>query len=271
MGANYAVRCLATVYLFLLMLIGWIGAWLLQLVVITFTYPFWTSEQRADCCALIFRIANFLSLDALNPFWKSTILRPFPNVQGKKVLVVMNHLSGADPFLMVRVLLPRDAAWVAKNDLFRVPFGGWAMANGDDLCVQFKNKKAGLETVKGTVAPMMEAARAKIHRGRMLAVFPEGARNDTPENGLKPFRPGFFTLAKEEGATIVPIAISGTDDCWPKHSFLMDVGHAYFSCGDPIATNNFNTVEELVDYVWNAVTDLRSTHPSTKENSHKDR
>ncbi|PWV18797.1 putative 1-acyl-sn-glycerol-3-phosphate acyltransferase [Trypanosoma cruzi] len=264
MSYHKVIRSIVTAYVILLLAVHWIIAWILQLILIFFTYPFMGREKRQDCCGFIFRFANFISTDVLNPFWRSQILKPFPNVNGKKVLIMMNHLSAADPFLMVRVLLPLDAAWIVKSGLFRVPFGGWCLSNANDLKVCFKNKREGLETVKGTVGVMMEEARRKLCRGRPIAVFPEGLRSKNPEGGLLPFRLGFFKLAVEEGATIVPIAISGTDKCWPLGSVLMDSSTAYFSCGDPVDASTFRTAEELRDHVWQLITDLRESHPDRR-------
>ncbi|KAG8343911.1 putative 1-acyl-sn-glycerol-3-phosphateacyltransferase-lik e protein [Trypanosoma vivax] len=262
MSGRFLVRLLASLYLFSLVFVCWIVAWLLQLLVIAVTFPFASKTQRQDWCSYIFRLHNMLPMVLLNPFWKVHTLRPFPQTREKKLIVMMNHSSAADTFLVLRVLFPRDASWVAKDILFRVPFGGWCMSNADDLCVYFKNKRKSMETVKGTVGPMMEAAHKKVARGRMIAIFPEGTRNNTPEDGLLPFRPGFFKLAIDEGATIIPIAASGTEKCWPHRSWLVDVGEAYFSCGDPVHASNFDSVEGLMNHVHKVITELRATHPS---------
>ncbi|KEG14846.1 1-acyl-sn-glycerol-3-phosphate acyltransferase [Trypanosoma grayi] len=261
MGSPIIIRLIVTTYFMILMIIHWIIAWILQVILMAVTYPFVSREVQQDWCGYIFHAANFFSADFLNPFWKHHILKPFPEVKDKKLIVMMNHLSNADPFLLVRVLFPRDASWVAKDELFRVPFGGWCMGNADDLKVHFKNKKAGFDTIKGTVGVMMEEARKKLRRGRPIAIFPEGIRNKNPEGGLLPFRLGFFTLAVEEGATVVPVAISGTQDCWPRGSPLLDKADTYFSCGEPIDASMFKTAEDLRDYVWQRLTEIRESHP----------
>ncbi|RNF25108.1 1-acyl-sn-glycerol-3-phosphate acyltransferase [Trypanosoma conorhini] len=264
MASNNVIRLLLTVYILLLLAVSWITSWVLQVLLIIFTYPFMSRSKRQDCCGFIFRFVCFVGVDVLNPFWRSHILRPFPKLKTGKVLIMMNHLSAADPFLMVRLLLPFDATWIAKSGLFRVPFGGWCMANADDLRVHFVNKRAGFETVKGSVGAMMEEARLKLRRGRPIAVFPEGIRNKDSEGGLLPFRLGFFKLAVEEGAVIVPVAISGTQHCWPPHSPLMDQATAYYSCGDAVDASKFKTAEELRDHVWRVMTDLRDSHPDRR-------
>ncbi|KAH9578785.1 Phospholipid/glycerol acyltransferase [Trypanosoma melophagium] len=261
MSSPLFVRLLVTTYVLLCLTFCWILAWILQVLLMLVTYPFKSRAWQQDCCGSIFRYLNFICTDAINPFWKVHVLRPMPEVRSGKLLVMMNHLSSADPFIMIRAFLPHDASWVAKSGLFRVPFGGWCLHNADDLRVYFKNKQAGFETIKGTVGVMMEVARAKLRRGRRLAVFPEGVRNRHPDGGLLPFRLGFFTLAVEEAAMVVPVAISGTEHCWPRGSPLMDSADCYISCGDPIDAGNFETAEQLRDHVWAAITELREKHP----------
>ncbi|CAJ1014851.1 putative Acyltransferase [Leishmania utingensis] len=262
---NKVLRLLCTVYLILSLIVQWILVWVVQVLFIVVSFPFTTSEFRQDICGHIFRKVSFVGMDLLNPFWHIHVLNKFPKVTNKKVIVMLNHLSGADPFVSIRSLLPRDGTWIAKGGLFRVPFGGWALYNSGDLAVHFRDKKTSFATVKGTVGPMMENARRRLRRGRMLCVFPEGIRNMNPDGPLNPFRLGFFSLALDEGATIVPLALSGTEKLWPRGSALMDAADAYFSFGEPVDARNFKSAEELSQHVWNVMTELREKHPDRVE------
>ncbi|CAJ1011332.1 putative Acyltransferase [Leishmania naiffi] len=262
---NKVLRFLCTMYLILSLIVQWILVWVVQVLFIVVSFPFTTSEFRQDICGHIFRKVSFVGMDLLNPFWRIHVLNKFPNVTNKKVIVMLNHLSGADPFVSIRSLLPRDGTWIAKGGLFRVPFGGWALYNSGDLAVHFRDKKTSFATVKGTVGPMMENARRRLRRGRMLCVFPEGIRNMNPEGPLNPFRLGFFSLAVDEGATIVPLALSGTEKLWPRGSALMDAADAYFSFGEPVDARNFKSAEELSQHIWNVMTELREKHPDRVE------
>ncbi|KAG5470182.1 hypothetical protein LSCM4_02876 [Leishmania orientalis] len=255
------LRFLCTVYLILSLAVQWILVWVIQVTFIVVSCPFTTSEFRQDICGHIFRKITFVGMDLLNPFWRIHVLNKFPEVKSTKVILMLNHLSGADPFVSIRSLLPRDGTWIAKGGLFRVPLGGWALYNSGDLAVHFRDKKTSFATVKGTVGPMMESARRCLRRGRMLCVFPEGIRNLNPDGPLNPFRLGFFSLAVDEGATIVPLALSGTEKLWPRGSALMDAADAYFSFGEPIDARNFKSAEELSQHVWNVITGLREKHP----------
>ncbi|KAG5496256.1 hypothetical protein JKF63_02557 [Porcisia hertigi] len=262
---NKAFRLLCTVYLIASLIVQWILAWIVQVVFKIIFFSFTTAELRQDVCGHIFRMISFIGMDFLNPFWRIHVLNKFPEVKSKKVIVMMNHLSDADPFVSIRSMLPRDGTWIAKAGLFRVPFGGWAMSNSGDLAVHFRDKKTSLATVKGTVGPMMESARERLRRGRMLCVFPEGTRSNTPDGPLNPFRLGFFSLALEEGATIVPLALSGTEKLWPRGSALMNAADAFFSFGAPLDASNFKSAEELSQHVWNVMTQLRESHPDRIE------
>lgn len=259
------LRFLCTLYLLLSLVLQWVITWVAQVIFIVVSFPFTTTEFRQDICGHIFRKVSFVGMDLLNPFWCIHVLNKFPEVKSRKVIVMLNHLSSADPFVSIRSLLPRDGTWIAKAGLFRVPFGGWALYNAGDLPVYFRDKRSSFATVEGTVGPMMEKARMRLRRGRMLCVFPEGIRSKKPDGPLNPFRLGFFSLAVDEGATIVPLALSGTEKLWPRGSALMDAADAYFSFGDPIDAGNFKSAEELSRHVWNVITELREKHPDRIE------
>lgn len=243
--------------------------WCLQVTFKYLTWFFVSEATREDVCGFIFRFISNFAVTKCNPFWRAHQLNKFPKVNNKKIIVMMNHLSSADPFLACGALLPRDGSWVAKHDLFTVPIGGWQLYNAGDLPVVFKSKGDGFDVVKGTVRPMMEKARAKLRRGRMLCIFPEGTRNPQPEGDLCPFRLGFFQLALEEGATIVPMAISGTQYLWPPKSNLVGSGDAYMTFGDPVEVSGFTDAQELADHVRKIIADLRETHPDRVERSKK--
>lgn len=303
-------RLLCSCYVFPALVVDFCVVWLLQVLYLVLSFPFVSAEQRSDTCGRIFRYISYLLIDRFNPFWHIHLLNEFPrglhreaDTPTKKIILMMNHTSSADPFLAIRAFLPRDGTWIAKAALFLVPIGGWSMANSDDLPVYFVDKhkhrhkqKMGavpaaeatkpsspaartpeaadneeitatfvnsFALVPGTVGPMMERARAKLRRGRMLCVFPEGTRSEHANRPyyLEPFRQGFFDLAVEEGATIVPMAISGTHRAWPRGSILMQPAHCYLSYGNVIEASKFSSAVELAAAVRSELLRVRETHP----------
>lgn len=260
------MKVVVTCYVFLMILCSWIVAWTLQTVFIVLSYPFSSVEFRQDVCGHIFRRVSFLFVDLLNPFWRVNILRPFPNVErNAKLIVMLNHLSNADPWIAIRAILPRDCKWICKGSLFRVPFGGWGLANNGDLAVHFTADKDGWGTKKGSVGKMMEQCKALLDRRQPIAVFPEGVRNPNPAGPVGEFKLGFFTLAAAEGATIVPIAMSGGESAWPRGDWKFGLCTTYISCGDPVEAKGL-TAEELRDKVYASISSMRETHPDRKRN-----
>ena len=255
------VRAVATVLLGLHMVLGWVLIYLLQSIAQILTYLFTTPEQRQDICAHIFRKISFVQLDVLNPLWRSVILRKFPKVKkGDKIIVAMNHLSNADPWILIRPILPMDCKWICKGSLMKIPFGGWGLANNGDLAIKFTTEKGGWGTEKGSVSKLMDTSRKLLQRGQPIAVFPEGVRSHNPQGPLNEFKLGYFTLAVEEGATIVPIAVSGSESAWPRGDWKFDSALTYISCGDPISAVG-HTAESLRDKTVAVITELREKHP----------
>ena len=261
------LRIPGTIFTFSCIFGGWIVAYAAQMLAKLLVFPFTTAAQRTDLCGHIFRRVSYASAVALNPMWRMTILRPAPALtpaQESKLIVVMNHLSNADPWICSGALLPRDFAWICKGELFSVPFGGWAMANGGDLKVEFTKEKGGWGTKKGSIARMMAAAKDCLARGRGIAVYPEGTRNANPNGPMGEFKLGFFSLAIETGATMLPMAITGTDKMWPNTETFFDGSRAYVTFGDPIAPLEGETAESLRDRVFAVIDSMRNEHPDRK-------
>ena len=66
----------------------------------------------------------------------------------------------------------------------------------------------------------------------MVLIFPEGTRSHDGEIG--PFRPGFTALAARSGAAILPAAIEGAFDAWPRWRKFPRPGTIHVHYGPPI-------------------------------------
>lgn len=117
------------------------------------------------------------------------------------LIVVANHLSNADPPLVVGWLTPllgRPMHILAKESLFVGPVGTILRRNG------VTPVRAG-----GSDMEAFRAARAVLERGDVLCIFPEGTRSRSGRLG--PAKPGVAMLATRTGAPILPVGISGSD------------------------------------------------------------
>ncbi len=123
------------------------------------------------------------------------------------VLYLCNHQSFIDPAI-VCLSLKRPMHFMARASLFRVPvFAQWISSLN-----AFPVKRD-----KADPGAMKEALR-RLKRGGQLVVFPEGTR--TFDGRVADFLPGVALLARRAAEWVVPVAIDGAYEVWPRSSLL---------------------------------------------------
>lgn len=122
----------------------------------------------------------------------------------KAYVFVSNHQSHAD--ILVLLHLKHAFKFVAKKELFAIPFLGWGMTIARYIPIIRGNHKSGRETLK-------QAARF-LEKGISVLFFPEGTRS--LDGNIREFKQGAFRLAIEQGVPVVPVVISGTCDLLKK-------------------------------------------------------
>jgi len=128
-------------------------------------------------------------------------------------VVVSNHQSQLDILVAFRLFF--HFKWVAKTEVFRLPFIGWNMV----LNRYIKLKRGNRESIE----KMMAACEKAISSGSSVYFFPEGTRSRTGE--LRPFKTGAFILAHRMKVPILAIVINGTKNALPKHSLNFHGSH----------------------------------------------
>ncbi len=192
---------------------------------------------------------------ALSPLWKFTVEgEPPPDIDHKPYVVVANHESQADPFLLS--WLPWDMRWVAKEELFKPPLTGWAMRLGGDIKLR--------RGEKGSVVAMMRECEAAIAGGISVMLFPEGTRSR--DGTLLPFKNGAFDLAIRTQVPILPIAIAGTRKMRPKGSKWFGKARACAKILPPLPTAGLGAADleglrdRTRDVISAALPDLRARY-----------
>lgn len=113
-------------------------------------------------------------------------------------LVISNHLHNSDPILLVAAY-PRPLLWMAKKEVFGVPFVGWVA----DCAGAFPVDRGHADR------QALRNAERLLSEGFIVGVFPEGTRSVT--GGLKDVYPGVAIIAARSGVPIIPTAIFGTE------------------------------------------------------------
>jgi 1-acyl-sn-glycerol-3-phosphate acyltransferase len=119
-------------------------------------------------------------------------------------LVMSNHQSLYDVPVLFQVI-GSNLRMITKEELFRVPIFGKALAAGGFISIDRSNRRAAIRS--------LDRARALLASGTHVWIAPEGTRSKTGK--LLPFKKGAFYLALEAGLPILPVTLSGTRNALP--------------------------------------------------------
>ena len=155
---------------------------------------------------------------------------------GVSCIFISNHVSNLDPPIIFPEL-PGRSSVLLKKELMRIPLLGTAMRLAQFVPVERGHVR---EAAKRSVA----AAAAALKSGLHILIFAEGTRSK--DGRLASFKSGPFYLAKETGAPIVPMIISGTQHMMRKHSAAITPGVAKIEYLAPIDPAGFKSREELM-------------------------
>ncbi|MGB9716635.1 MAG: lysophospholipid acyltransferase family protein [Thermodesulfovibrionales bacterium] len=116
-------------------------------------------------------------------------------------IVAANHVSYLDP-PVIGVALKRKPIFIAKEELFKIPFIGAFIKY---FSFQLNRNKPQPSTIKEAIS--------RLKNGEVIVLFPEGGRS-ADGNILDPKR-GVGLIAMMSGSPVVPVLIEGTDNALP--------------------------------------------------------
>jgi 1-acyl-sn-glycerol-3-phosphate acyltransferase len=158
---------------------------------------------------------------------------PPADLERRPCVVVANHASLADPFLLSH--LPLDQRFVAKEELFRLPLVGWLLRLAGDIPIRRGDHASAVA--------MERACVTTLARGLSVTIFPEGTRSK--DGTLRGFRNGAFRIAAAAGVRILPVALHGTAACIVDGR--LNRARARAEILPPIETDGY-TIDELRDH-----------------------
>lgn len=169
-----------------------------------------------------------------------------------------NHQSYVDPFVLCGVLPYRvfkDVFFVGAIEYFETPFTRWVARTANLVPVD----------PDSNLVPAMQAGAFGLTHGKILMLFPEGERSI--DGQVKQFKKGAPILAQHLGVPVVPVALKGTYELWPRNGRLNWrlaapwSGHRVsIEIGEPMAlpaTANYNDsatrLRSRVNAMWEAL------------------
>jgi len=123
-------------------------------------------------------------------------------------MFLINHQSDLDIGVMETVS-KKDLAWVAKKELFDVPFFGLAMSMPEDIPIERKNKTSLVKLLKN--------AKDRLNKGRVITMFPEGTRSR--DGRMLPFKNGAKVVADKYQLRVQPVVLIATAECYDIKRF----------------------------------------------------
>ncbi len=172
-------------------------------------------------------------------------------------LISPNHQSYVDPFLIVAALpfrTFRNLFFVGAAEFFETPFMRWLARLLNVVPIDPDAK----------LVSAMQVGAEGLRQGRVLVLFPEGERSIDGE--VRAFRKGAAILSHHLGAPIVPVAIDGAWDLWPRgqrinwsaflpwHRTRVRVRFASpVACGQPDYVAETARLRDAVAAVWQEI------------------
>ena len=150
------------------------------------------------------------SIARLLPFWEIRVEGLERIRKAGPYIVVSNHQSLLD-IMVVLARLPLHFKFIAKKELFWIPFLGWHLALARYIPLKRGDAASG--------RACLEKARSWLRQGVSVLFFPEGTRS--PDGEIHEFKPGAFKLALEEKVDLLPLVITGTRNVIPKHAWYV--------------------------------------------------
>lgn len=166
---------------------------------------------------------------------------------------VSNHLSYFDtPVLFAK--LPFQFRILAKQSLWKTPFIGWYLNRSGQVPIDSNSGRSA-------IAGLLRGVKT-LNAGLPLVLFPEGGRS--PDGNLTPFQSGAAFMAIKAQVPIVPLAIVGTYELLPMHTYHLTPRPMMIVAGPAIATTGLTTrdTETVTAQIFAAIQDLYLSHAS---------
>jgi len=168
--------------------------------------PFNKEKGKFIFHVLISRISRLLIYTMWNV--KKTISNSYNEDFSKPAVIVCNHQSGIDNFLLMMlhpklILFTNDRVWNA-------PVSG--------IVVKMADYYSTANGVENSLALLED----RVKNGYSIVVFAEGTRS--PDGNVQRFHKGAFYLAEKLNLDILPIILHGSGDTLTKNDFLVKDG-----------------------------------------------
>ncbi len=122
-------------------------------------------------------------------------------------LYLINH-QGIVDIITLEAILDKNLNWVAKKELFEVPWFGLLLKNAEMIAVDREDRR-------GLIKLMKDVKKSLDELHRPVAIFPEGTR--AKGQNLLPFKEGAKFIAEKFGLVVQPVVVIGSKSVVNEH------------------------------------------------------
>lgn len=123
-------------------------------------------------------------------------------------MFLLNHQSDLD-IVVMETISSRDITWVAKKELFQMPFFGLALKLPQDIAVERESKTSLIK--------LLRDAKEVLKTNRVITMFPEGTRST--KDTMLPFKSGAKIVADANKLRVQPVVLMQTSKCYNTKKF----------------------------------------------------
>jgi 1-acyl-sn-glycerol-3-phosphate acyltransferase len=160
---------------------------------------------------------------------RTRFAEPLPEQGG--LIVLSSHQSHLDP-LLLGLACDRRLSSLARSSLYTFKPFGFIITALDAVPID-RNASA--------VAAMKTVIK-RLEDGAAVIIFPEGTRTATGHLGE--IKSGFALIARKAKVPIVPVAIVGAWECWPKTRLLPRPGRIRLEFGRVIRPEEIAALDD---------------------------
>ena len=173
-------------------------------------------------------------------------------------IITPNHQSYVDPFILCGVLPYRvfkELFFVGAVEYFETPFTRWVAHTANLVPVD----------PDSNLIPAMKAGAFGLSHGKILMLFPEGERSI--DGTVKKFKKGAPILAQHLAVPMVPVALKGIYELWPRngdinwglvapwsrHRVTIEIGEPVTAAAAATYQDSAARLRERVNEMWEAL------------------
>ena len=149
-------------------------------------------------------------------------VRGAEHITNAPVIYAAKHQSAWDTMIFLTLL--QSPCYVLKRELLGIPLWGWYLWRMGMIAID----RSGTAS---TMKQMLRDAKARIHEGRTVIIYPEGTR--TKPLASPHYHPGVVALYSQLNVPVIPVALN-SGLFWGKDAFLKKSGKITISFLPPI-------------------------------------